>query len=59
MPYSRLTCSEQLPTNQCMTDVQILALELYFSCLDAIGQSPLISQLHAAAESICKRLDLC
>jgi hypothetical protein len=42
-----------------MTDVRILALELYFSYLDAIGQFPLISQLHTAAESICKRLDLC
>ncbi|KAH8726244.1 hypothetical protein GQ44DRAFT_190840 [Phaeosphaeriaceae sp. PMI808] len=48
----RATRGERPPTNQRMTDAQILALELYVARLDAIGQPPLISQLRAAAESI-------
>ncbi|KAF1940680.1 hypothetical protein EJ02DRAFT_349586, partial [Clathrospora elynae] len=48
----RATRGERAPTNQRMTDAQILALELYVTRLDAIGQPPLIPQLRAAAESI-------
>jgi hypothetical protein len=43
---------ERKPTNQCLNEVQIKALELYVQRLDALGQSPLIPQLRAAAESI-------
>jgi hypothetical protein len=48
----RATRSERTPTHQRMTNTQILALELYVTRLNAIGQPPLIPQLRAAAESI-------